>query len=542
MKLSSQNKITLLVFFIFFSVYLFTSDAHRYTFDEDATAQQSLWLATLTPHPDFILGESKTYFNYPELFPKDGTQYSAFSICEHELLCSSSSLGQSLTQIPFIWLNHNFEFFKDSNFWNSDDFDDLHYVWWRNSINPDFTFMEFFYGPLFSSLSVSIFYLISRSFQISQKNSIIITFLFGLSTIVWAYSQTSLNIVPQLPLVLSSILFFKRFQSSYSSKYLIFIGSCLGFAFITRPDTILIIFILSIFTFLLIRQSKSKLNYLFYILPLSFFIFLFDYIELVRKGSSLIARALEKSLIQFQFLLTGVESTVESTTQVVMPVSVYTPFEAFFGLLFSPGTGLFIFCPILFLSFLTFTDFYKNYKKEFFLFSGIIIAFLLYFSIFNTNSWHGLVGWSSRYVILLIPFLLLPLGITLDKRKNRPFLFIILFLGSLGIFFNLVWLIQDVSWYVWAGMGESSRGLYSLPAPGWSGRISPMVLWTFEFSQLTNSIFLAFTHLQLDIFLLKILTPIGYILSFTLLISSLFIALFKLILKEKTPDNTKLNI
>jgi hypothetical protein len=533
MMFSVNRKITILVFLIFFTVYVFTSDAHRYTFDEDASAQQSLWLTTFTPDPSFVLGESRTYFNYPELFPPSSWQYSSFALCQHELLCSSTAIGHSVTQIPFIWLNHTFGIFNDSNFWSATDFEHAHYVWWRNSINPDFTFMELFYGPFFSALSVAVFYLISRSFHISQQNSIIVTFLFGLSTVVWAYSQTSLNIVPQLLFVLLAVLFFKKFQKSQSSKNLILIGSSLGFAFLTRPDTILIIIVLSIFILLLIRQSKSKLNYVLYIFPISSFIFLFDYLEFVRKGSFLLARAAEKSMVQFQFLIGGIKSTVISETQVTAPVSVYTPLEAFFGLLFSPGAGLFIFCPILFLSFFTFTDFYKNHKKEFFLFIGIIAAFLFYFSIFNSNSWHGLVGWSARYVILLIPFLLLPLGLTLDKRKNKPLLFIILILGSLGVLFNLVWLIQDVSWFVWAGMGESQYGLYSLPSPGWTARISPLVLWTFEFSQLTNAIFLAFTHLQLDIFLLKILTPIGYSLSFVAFIGSLLFSLFRLLRNEK---------
>ena len=215
-------------------------------------------------------------------------------------------------------------------------------------------------------------------------------------------------------------------------------------------------------------------------------------------------------MVQFQFLIGGIESTVIDEIQVTAPVSVYTPLEAFFGLLFSPGVGLFIFCPILFLSFFTFTDFYKNHKKEFFLFTGIITAFLLYFSVFNTNSWHGLVGWSARYVILIIPFLLLPLGLTLDKRKNKPLLFIILILGSLGVLFNLVWLIQDVSWFVWAGMGESQYGLYSLPSLGWTARISPLVLWTFEFSQLTHAIRYLFVSSEPDIYLLKLWGPYFY--------------------------------
>ena len=531
MRFSKNSKITILIFFIFFTVYLFTADAHRYAFDEDMNAQQSLWLATLTPHPDFVLGESKTYFNYPELFPPSATHTRNFSLCTHELLCASTAIGHNFTQVPFIWLNHTFEIFRDSNFWDNSDFLDIHYVSWRNSINPDFTFMELFYGPLFSALSVTVFYLILRTFNFNQKNSILVTFLFGLSTIVWAYSQTTFNIVPQLLFVLLSYLFFRRFQNSKSTKDIILISASLGFAFLVRADTILIIFVLSIFLFLIIKQSK--LNYIWYLLPLSSFILLFDYTEFVRKGGSLIARVTEKSVMHLTKMTSGVETQVLlGSGGVSAPLLIYSPLEAFFGLLFSPGVGLFIFSPILFLSFFAFPNFYKKHKKETFLFIGIISAFVLYYSLIMTNTWHGLVGWSARYMILLIPFLLIPLAATLEKTKSKLFLSILIILGSIGVFFNLVWLIQDVSWFVWAGMGESKYGLYSLPSFQFGYRISPLVLWTFEFSQLTNTIFLAFTQLQLDIFLVKILTPIGYILTFVALIGSLLFSLFRLLRNE----------
>jgi len=275
---------------------------------------------------------------------------------------------------------------------------------------------------------------------------------------------------------------------------------------------------------------------------LSTFIFIFDYIELARKDTSLIFRTFEKAMVHLYLLIIGAKTTLVEDINVVAPFVIYTPLEAFFGLLFSPGIGLFIYCPILFLSFLGFTDFYKNNKKDTFLFIGIIAVFLLYYSLIMNNTWHGLVGWSARYMILLVPFLLLPLASTLEKRKNKSLLFIILILGSLGVLFNLVWLIQDVSWFVFSGMGASGSGLYALPAPGgWNLRISPLLLWTFEFSPLTNSIFLAFTFLQFDIFLLKLLTPIGYVLSFVVLIGSLLFSLYRLLLKEKNCDVTKLN-
>ena len=52
-------------------------------------------------------------------------------------------------------------------------------------------------------------------------------------------------------------------------------------------------------------------------------------------------------------------------------------------------------------------------------------------------------------------------------------------------------------------MGTRTGGLYDVGGASvlW---ISPLVLWTFEFSQLTHSIMRAFTNLQHDIFLLHV--------------------------------------
>ena len=50
------------------------------------------------------------------------------------------------------------------------------------------------------------------------------------------------------------------------------------------------------------------------------------------KGSPFIIRAIEKTFVSFYFMLSGTESTITASTQVISPVIIYTPFEAFFGL------------------------------------------------------------------------------------------------------------------------------------------------------------------------------------------------------------------
>ena len=70
-KSSKNLKLCLILFSLFFAIFLFTSDGHRFTFDEDLASQQSKRIATFSPDPSYVQGESRAFFEYPWLYPKD---------------------------------------------------------------------------------------------------------------------------------------------------------------------------------------------------------------------------------------------------------------------------------------------------------------------------------------------------------------------------------------------------------------------------------------------------------------------------------------
>ena len=55
-KFGQEKKFFIILFLLSFTIFALTSDGHRFTFDEDVTQQQSMWLATMTPDPRFIEG------------------------------------------------------------------------------------------------------------------------------------------------------------------------------------------------------------------------------------------------------------------------------------------------------------------------------------------------------------------------------------------------------------------------------------------------------------------------------------------------------
>ena len=530
-KNSDTKKIFFLIFGLVFIIFLFTSDGHRYTMDEDMGAQMALGMTTLEPHPDFVEGgteqESKNFFNMGRLFNPNN----AGPVCTNGITCFPVSVFYSATEVPFIALNHYFHIItNDTHVFSIEDFADAHYVFWRNSENPDFVFLELFYAPFFLAFSVGIFFLICLEYKFTRQTSIILSFVLAFSTIIWAYSNTSLNVVPTVLFVLLGYLFFKKFRRLNQNKFLLFSSASFAFAFLIREDVIL--FILPIWLFLLVNFLKrnSKIYTLvFYSVPL-----LFSYY-------------LHRLLNPHDSPLRYIQSEDSTPTALGAELAGFIPLNsashiitASFGSLFAPGVGLFIFSPILITVFFSFPDFFRKHRSECLLFLSFLVLNIFYHA--EMQNWHGLSAWGSRYLLMLIPFLLIPLGASLEQRSKKFMLLLILILGTFGVLFNISYVIQDVHWFVWSVVG-TGVGLFGIGIPPYGQfnmYLNPVVIWTFQFSQLTHSLSLMFTGLQHDVYLLHTLGTSVYLIIFVPLLSFLFY-LFRRVTKHNTvsTENSK---
>ena len=148
-KMNQNTKVFLVITILFFSIYSFASDGHRATSDEDFAQQQALRIVLQEPDPEFVLGESGNLFKYPEFWYPHNPGGGKVK-CNYGIFCYPAGIPHSVTQVPFIFLNHHFNFITtETVVFTVEDFPDAHYVMWRNSIEPSHTFMELFYGPLF---------------------------------------------------------------------------------------------------------------------------------------------------------------------------------------------------------------------------------------------------------------------------------------------------------------------------------------------------------------------------------------------------------
>jgi len=506
--IKNDHKVFFLILIISFSIFIFTASAHRFTSDDYLAYSQAERIVNQTPIPNFILGETR-----PGLQDSNQIQW-GFSTCKDPIICSSTPLVYSMSLIPFIQLEQNLNILPDTDL-TLDDFDDNHYVWWRNTLSNEETFTFLFYGPLITAISTAILFAICRTYNFSIKIAITVAFLYVFTTMAWAYSSTAMNVVLVSMTILLSFYFYRKFIQNQSSSSLIFCGFSLGISVLVRYDSFIIVGIILVFLIGTILKNKSKLkNLTCLLIPLFFCAIIFMGINYIQFGT---------------FLEYGFKSESGSLVGNTSPIHA-----GVFGLLFSPGAGLFIFSPILFTIFVSFFDFYKKDKSSFLIFSAYLVSMLVFFG--NLETWHGFVSWGPRYLLPVIPFLLIPLAASIEKRNSIGFRFLVIVLGAIGAFFSLIWLIQDVTWFTWGVMGGDS-GLYSLGMAGIHNfSLNPLVFWTFEYSQLVQSINLAFNHLQVDLFLFKLLGPIV-----TALVLSVIIIPLVFILKSVV-NNSKLYV
>ena len=506
--IKNDHKVFFLILIISFSIFIFTASAHRFTSDDYLAYSQAERIINQTPIPNFIPGETR-----PGLQGSNQIQWD-FPACKDPIICSNVPLVYSMSLIPFIQLEQNLNILPDEDL-TLDDFDDNHYVWWRNTLSNEETFTFLFYGPVITAISTAILFAICRTYNFSIKIAITVAFLYGFTTMAWAYSSTAMSVILVSMTVLLSFYFYRKFVKNQNFFSLIFCGFSLGASVLVRYDSFIIVVIILVFLIGTILKNKSKLkNLTCLLIPLFFCAIIFMGINYIQFGT---------------FLEYGFKSESGYGLGPTSPIHV-----GIFGLLFSPGAGLFIFSPILFTIFVSFFDFYKKDKSSFLIFSAYLVSMLVFFG--NLETWHGFVSWGPRYLLPVIPFLLIPLAASIEKRNNIGFRFLVVVLGAIGAFFSLIWLIQDVSWFTWGVMGGDS-GLYSLGMAGIHNfSLNPLVFWTFEYSQLVQSINLAFNHLQVDLFLFKLLGPIV-----TALVLSVIIIPLVFILKSVV-NNSKLYV
>jgi len=286
---------------------------------------------------------------------------------------------------------------------------------------------------IFSLTGVYIYKFSSKI--VNNKISFFTTLIFFLGTILFSFAGAIYpDAVVSFFLILILYLFFFK---KHNYPNLIFIGSLLGFiVFLKVTFIILPVIIIPIFTMFLIKSNHKNLIFSL-ILPLIFILFIFSlYNYSLFEEPKMLAgyhgnldRLLPKSSVM--------TSNVENISENFLLIQIDRISTGLLNYLFGPTYGLFIFSPLALISFLGFSSFWKNNKSISVTFFSIFLGFLL------VMAWGQFPGgaWSlpSRYILPIIPLLVIPLAYLIKDYSKNIFLYAVLSLVLvLGITFNSI--------------------------------------------------------------------------------------------------------
>lgn len=252
-----------------------------------------------------------------------------------------------------------------------------------------------------TALVCALLFLCGLELGYSLRASLVLALLLGLCTILPVYAKTLFSQPLMALLYLLTFYLLLRNKRRRRHRLLLLAGACHGLAVLTRFDSV----ILFPLFFLYALHSLGQ--------PLAIG-------GLRRAGRGLAAFSLPALLGVMAYLLVN---RIRFGSFFVFGDPGYTALDTpllvgLYGNLFSPGRSLFLYSPPLILSLVYWMGFQRRFRAEALLLGGVFLLSLLVFS--GIVNWHGGWGWGNRYLLPVVPLLLLPLGMELDDAMQRP--------------------------------------------------------------------------------------------------------------------------
>jgi hypothetical protein len=245
----------------------------------------------------------------------------------------------------------------------------------------------------------SLFFIFAKKLGYSNRLSFFLTVNLCVATNLFPYLKSFMREPLLLLFLLASVYWIYSYKLDPSRKsFLLYAGLFSGFGFLTKFTFALnVIILVGYFLFVVWKQHLTSLKpivreSLYFFMPM-----------LVGVAGILLYNYLRFS----DWFDLGYHGGTAFSTPL---------YVGLFGQLFSSGKSIFLYAPITVLFLWGFASFYRQWKSEALLFLLLIAGNLILYSMYV--SWAGEGSWGSRYLIPILPFLILPVGIFLHNATR----------------------------------------------------------------------------------------------------------------------------
>lgn len=320
-------------------------------------------------------------------------------------------------------------------------------------INPGFfiftsmILLTFVTSSIPVALTSVIIYKLSRYFTKNEDHRIFLALIYGLATNAFHQALHFMGIALSTFLAFLSFYLIFENKKSYNPKNIFLSGIFAGFSYVVEPIMLFILIPLIIYVFYVSKRwfLMFLVSLLIGLLP----IFIYNYLVLgnpIDVASSYLDRSIWKNAYpetQLPFLKNNdtskiVKASFEQTSLTELFLEHFhlvqpNPWISI-RLLFYPYRGLFFYSPILLLSIIGLVYMRKEFKAEADMMILILVLIILLLS--SRRNWWGGYGFGNRYMIPVIPFLVIPITYVIKKIGMKPLipLFILsFFINILGL-------------------------------------------------------------------------------------------------------------
>ncbi len=299
-------------------------------------------------------------------------------------------------------------------------------------LNPLYI-VPFFVNSIVIATICLVIFTFGRELFKSNRIGFVLSIIFGLTSFFWPYisSMYSRPLASLFVILCIYLIFYQKKKTGFI--YAILAGLSLGLSIITQPHMIMLSPILGIYGFYQFRKNKKQI--VAFILILLIMISLIASINYYRDGS-IEDFGFRNSNPIFKRLPISNPDVIENRIKNL---------DALYGILISPGKGLFVFFPLALLLPFSLFYLYKDNKSLALVF--IFIIFLVYLFVGTSGLWdkNGSMWGPHRYILPILPLIALSLGSLISRFPHSVKMIVtVVVLGIAGFFVNLLGNLSNV--------------------------------------------------------------------------------------------------
>lgn len=353
----TKFKIHLTLFLFFFSVYALTGQGSIQSADG-----KIMFLLTQA----MVENHSVSFSEMVSLQDTPGPQYSKYG------------LGMSILAVPFYLFGKLLSFLLGIE------------------VSLSTQFAVSMINAIFTALScLMVFRIATERFEFTLRTGLFLALGFGLSTIAWYYSEDFMSEPATTFFLLSAVYWVTGKDRATRKRDLLWAGTFLALAVFCRLAVLVVIPGFILYQWMVWAESAEK-NFKELAM------------DLIRPAIPVIAVLVLIMIYNYFRFADPLETGYEKISGRFL--------VGFFGLLFSPGKSLFLFNPLTLFGCLACMLFLREQRKTAWLFGWLIVSHLLLFSFWH--SWQGGMSWGPRLMLVVLPYLILPIGFLLREHKH----------------------------------------------------------------------------------------------------------------------------